>query len=211
MKVKFFEFIFRRREFLKKNANEDFVIEKGEGKVILSAPHGVSQVRLGKHKHEEPGSLALMLEVQKHTNAHMIAKTRNCNDDANFDEICPYKDRLKKYIQENDIKYLIDFHGMDKKRDVDVNLGTYMGQNIKTDEKLFDSLKVELDRAGFVVSVDEPFWGGANTVSGTMAKDLGIWTIQLEVNFKYTNEKKYNKRLNQLVEILTKFVAGIQK
>lgn len=211
MKVK--DFNFRkfhddRKRFLRENKDESFVIESGNIPFIVSAPHGVSQVRLGKSKFKEPGSLSLALDVAKRTGAHLIAKTKNCNDDANFEEICPYKEELKRYINANDIKFLIDFHGMKKSRNIDVEFGTNLGQNIKANEKLFDFLCYNLKNDGFVVEVDQPFKASSKSVAGQVARDCGIWTIQMEVNYKYTMDKKYQ---NRLVEIINCVVDTIEK
>lgn len=197
-----------RKRFLRKNKEHSFVIEKGECGVVISAPHGVSQVRLGKVKCQEPGSLAIALELAKRTKTHLIAKTKNCGDDANFEQICPYKEKLKEYIAENNIKYLFDFHGLGKKRPMDINLGTCFGENIKPDQKLFDFMCKRLTEAGFSVEIDQPFKAAAvNSVAGKIARDCGIWTIQVEINCKYTNEDKYNDRF---VELVNAFVDIIE-
>lgn len=202
----FKRFVWRKNKFLKDNCDENFVVVEGSGNFMVSAPHGVQQLRLGKRKFAEPGSLALALEVGKRTNAHLIAKTKNCNDDANFDRISPYKETLKKYIKENNIKYLIDFHGMKKSRPIDINLGVFMGFNIRPNEPLFDFLSDEFKSKGFVVENDNPFWAKSPTVAGSIAQELGIWTLQLEVNYKYTSEEKFQSRLVDIVDCLIKTI-----
>lgn len=197
-----------RKRFLRENKDESFVIKQGEIPFMISAPHGVSQVRLGKTKFKEPGSLSLAIDVAERTGAHLIAKTKNCNDDANFEDICPYKEELKRYIKTNGIKYLIDFHGMKKSRKVDVELGTNFGQNIRANEKLFDFLCYNLKNDGFVVEVDQPFKASSKSVAGQVARDCGIWTIQIEVNYKYTMDKEYQ---DKLVEIISCVVDTIEK
>lgn len=207
-KINFKQFIKHRQNFLRENKEESFVLEKKKSNVILSAPHGVSQVRLGASKVAEPGSLALMLEVQKRTGAHFIAKTKNCNDDAGFDEISPYKEKMKRFIKENEVKFLFDFHGLNKKRGIDVNLGTHLGQSIKNDEELFNFLHKRLEEAGFFVTIDNPFWG---KLSAEIAEQTGIWSIQLEVSYDITNEYKNKDRLQKLVDILVETVERAQK
>ncbi len=194
---------------MRQNSTKSFVIQRGEGVVMLSSPHGVSQVRLGKRKFEEPGSLSFMLEVAKRTGAPFIAKTKNCDDDANFDEDCPYKKELKNFIEQNNIKFLLDFHGLSKRREVDINFGTHLGQNVKKDEKLFDALNKEIQRAGFVTSIDNPFWGGPQTISGAISKKAKIWALQVEINYKCTNEKENVLKLQSLLGIFVKFIKTV--
>ena len=200
-----------RQAFLKKNKKKDFVVVKGEGQVILSAPHGVEQLRLGKKKYGEPGSLALALQVQKKTGVHLFAKTSNKGDDANFDVVSPYKEALKRYIKENGIKFLIDFHSLAAKRRVDVNFGVNWGRNIQNDEKLFDIMQDRFKESGFGVSVDNPFAGGSKTVAGNVAEDCNIWTIQLEINSKYINNKKFAEYLKKIIDILSGIVEFMKK
>lgn len=210
-KVRFTNFVVRRRIFLKTNKDESFVVQEGKIPFMISAPHGVSQVRLGNPKVAEPGSLSLALELCKRTGAHLIAKTQNCNDDANFEETCPYKDVLSKYIKKHNIKFLIDIHGLKKTRDIDINIGTYLGENIKQNEKAFDFLNNKLESKGFVVSIDQPFFASPNSVATYISKHCGIWTIQLEVNYKFTNESQNVDRLTDLVGCLVEFVEKAEK
>ena len=207
----FSQFISHRRDFLKENSHKSFAIQSGHGGVMLSAPHGVSQVRLGRRKFEEPGSLSFMLEVAKRTGAPFIAKTRNCDDDANFDENCEYKNELKKFVQTNQIKFLLDFHGLSKKRDVDINFGTHLGQNVKSNESLFEELNKKLQDASFMTTIDNPFWGGAQTISGSLAEQTKIWTLQVEINCKYTNYKENVSELEKLLKIFEEFVSVLNE
>ena len=66
-----------RKNFLEVNKSKDNVLINGNNNILLSAPHGVSQVRLGKPKHSEIGSLTTALFLQKYSNCFLIArKTR---------------------------------------------------------------------------------------------------------------------------------------
>ena len=71
-----------RKNFLIGNANNDHVFLEGKNSIVLSAPHGVSQVRLGKYKCSEIGSLATAIYLKSNTNCNLIAKTKNNFDDA---------------------------------------------------------------------------------------------------------------------------------
>lgn len=210
-KFAFSQYVNLRKNLIKENSQKSFVVQGGAGVVMLSAPHGVSQVRLGRRKIEEPGSLSFMLEIAKRTGAPFIAKTKNCNDDANFDEKSKYKTELNNFIKQNNIKFLLDFHGLNKRREVDINFGTHLGQNVKNDEKLFDDLNNKICRAGFYTSIDNPFWAGPQTISGAMAEQTKIWTLQVEINYKITNEKENVAQLQNLIEIFVDFVNDLNK
>lgn len=192
-----------RKNFMKKNQHLNHVVITGNNKVLLSAPHGVSQVRLGKLKFKEVGSLATALYLQKETNSFLIAKTKNNNDDANFDEKSEYKDTIYSLIETKGIKYVIDFHGLAAKRDCDINLGIFLGKNIENNVRIFDSLNKSLQKEGFIVYIDQPFMAASHTISRSVKyKYPDLWSLQIEINCKITNNAyniiKYNKLLRTL-------------
>lgn len=160
----------KRKIFLKQNCDKGHTFLYGIGAVVISTPHGVTQVRLGHLKRAELGSIAVALRVQELTNCHLIAKTQNCFDDANFDECSTYKTELMDFIKEHDIKFLIDIHGLNASRDCDINFGIHLGENISSNPELFDRLNNEFRRHGFVTWIDQPFMSGKNTIANSMKK-----------------------------------------
>ena len=200
-------FVKNRKKFLKENSNEDFVYFDNDSKILLSAPHGVPQTRLGKKQHEEPGSLAFALELYKRLNCNFIAKTKNNFDDVNFDQHSPYKTQIARELEKTQIGHIIDFHGLSSKRDMDVNFGINFGNNIKRDEKLFDKLLRAVKKAGFVCSIDNPFCGNPATIAGTF--NDRAWTIQIELNSKITNNPQARERLSKLLDIFEKWLKEI--
>lgn len=202
----------KRKVFMKKNSSHDHVVVKGSGKVMISAPHGVSQVRLGKFKYSEIGSLTTSLYLQSETESALIAKTKNNNDDANFEVNCPYRRTLKDYISTNKIEYLIDIHGLSAERGYDVNFGTHLGQNIESNPELLKTLCDKLKKNGFSISIDQPFMAGAQTISGAMKKEFpNLWTIQIEINYAITNKIENVDRYECLLEILKNWIDDLNK
>ncbi len=200
-----------RKDFASVNKNKDHVILEGKNNILLSAPHGVSQLRLGKLKFKEIGSLATALYLKNHSNCHLIAKTKNNGDDANFDETSSYKSDLGKIIKDKNIKYVLDIHGLAAKRECDINLGTHLGQNIKTDEKAFDVLLKNLTKINFKVSVDQPFMGGGNTISGFAANKFGVWSLQIEINCEITNKKENFPKFQKLLETILDWICYVEQ
>lgn len=199
----------RRKKFLKANKKKSFVILAGDGKVMFSVPHAVKQVRLGKSKSAEVNTLALALEIREKANIPMIVKTACLGDDANFDLICPYREELRKYIEANGIKYFIDIHSLNANREQDIDLGVNFGLNIAPDEKMFDFLEKEFAKRGFKVSIDQPFNGGARTISSFISRQCGIWTLQLEINSRYLTNADKEDRLQEIMFILFELIERI--
>lgn len=209
--MEYLEFRNARREFLEKNKRKDHAFILGSGDVLLSAPHGISQVRLGKRKVQESGSLCTALLLQQLTNSHLIAKTKNNFDDANFDPACEYRISLDRFVMNQNINFIIDIHGLASFREMDINLGTNLGRNIESNTKIFDDLEQTLKFAGFVVSIDQPFSGDTNTIAGSSKqKHPNIWTIQIEINSNLTNKKQNFKRFQKLVSILKNWINNIK-
>ena len=192
-----------RKEFIEENSNVDHVTIQTNNSVLVSAPHAVSQCRLGKPKVAEIGTVSTALLFAKATNSNLIIKTKNNDDDANYDEDCDYRKTIANMIKTQNIKYLIDFHGLAKFRPCDINLGCNFSQNTKPNQKLFLSLKSALETAGFTVFVDEPFCAGPKTISGYFAKNFNIWTVQIEINCDITNNPKNTSKYNLLLNTLT--------
>ncbi len=199
----------RRKRFIASNKKKSFVILDGEGKIMLSVPHAVRQVRLGKGKYAEPNTLALALAVREKVNVPIIAKTACFNDDANFDLLCPYRYDLKDYILKNKIKYLIDIHSLAERREQDINLGVNFGMNIAPDEKMFDYIQKLFSDSGFKVYVDNPFNGGMRTISSFISKECGIWTMQLEINSKFLLKEENVEWLLKLISVLVEMFEKV--
>ena len=202
----------KRRVFRKENSDKDHIIFDGNCKVLVSAPHGVSQIRLGRKKACEVGSLTTALFLKNNTNCFLIAKTRNNFDDANFDKVSPYKDDLIKCIKENNIKFLIDIHGLAEKRGIDINFGTNLGFNVSANEKAFNELYNKFKENGFVVSIDQPFMGGGNAISSYAKKQIkDLFTLQIEINCGITNKKENFERYKVVLSILKNWIENLNK
>lgn len=200
-----------RKSILQENKNNDYFCKIENSNILISVPHAVSQIRLGKYKVAEIGTLAFGYILANELKSNLIIKTQNNNDDANFDEKSEYRDKIEQLISAVGVKYIIDIHGMKKSRDCDINLGVNFGNNIKTNLNLYDKLHKELQKSGFKVKTDEPFKASTRTIAGHFANNFNVWTIQVEINCGITNESKNNEKANQLLEIFYKVFKQIGK
>ena len=200
-----------RRKFLVSYSGTDHIVIKGQNNVLISAPHGVSQVRLGKHKVAEIGSITTALYLKNNSNCYLIAKTTNNNDDANFDDDSKYKDSIRNLIKTKNIKYIIDFHGLRATRSCDINLGIHLGKNIENNVPLFDKLNNVLTSNNISVEIDQPFMAGSRTISGSMKNEFdNIWTIQIELNCGISNRKENFKKYQSILDILLNWIQNIE-
>lgn len=202
----FYEISEMATQFINSHSNEDHVFVSGNNSVLISIPHGVSQTRLGKKKLAEPGSVNLGLTIADCTNSHILVKTKNNFDDANFDESCDYRNTLLKVSKEKNIKYVLDFHSLSKKNKTDINLGTNLGNNIITNHTLLDELINILTKNDFNVSVDHPFHGGYQTISGFVSRTTKVWAVQIEVNSRISYDKDAMDKFHKLAQCLTTWI-----
>ena len=206
-RLTFNKFKQNRKIFLQEYNKKDHVILKGENNILLSVQHAVFQIRLGKYKAPEIGSLTTALYLQQRTNSFLIVKTKNNNDDVNFDTNSLYKDNIKNLIKNEKIKFLLDFHGLAQNRDCDVNLGIHLGYNIKQNIKLFDDLLNLLAEKGFKVSIDKPFMANANTICSSITREFdNVWALQIEINSAITNKVENFSRNYVLLNIFERWI-----
>lgn len=201
-----------RDDFLANHSAEDHVVLNGSNNILLSAPHGVFHIREGRELPHELGSIQTALYLQSKQECMIIAKTKNNNDDANFELLCDYRKSIDTIIKKHNIKYLIDFHGLSSRHEIDVNLGINGGKNIETNPKIYQSLKDNLETAGFNVSIDIPYNGGDRTIAGSTKKKFPkIWTIQIELNIDITYKIEYFDKYKTLLKVLDNWLSTLKE
>lgn len=187
-----------------------FEIIRGKEKIILSAPHSAKHVREDSVRPRETKTGTMVRVLSKKYNTYGIYKNnKDCNNDANWDKNCKYKERIKRIVEKEKIKVLIDFHGMAAHREQDICIGINGGKNIYGNYDIVNSMVDIFHKYGFKnVTIDTPFSAGHKyCVSRYIAEECGILTFQIEINLKYRSAlykeyKKYNDLLKSLEEIL---------
>lgn len=193
---------------------EDFNIIIRKNKVILSAPHAVKQIRNGKDKACETRTKYIVDKVSKKTNTSCIYKTKCLNDDANYDDYSRYREKCSNIVQSENIKFLLDIHGMSAKREQDICIGVAHGNHIDNRVDILNYIVDIFKQNSFKnVSIDIPFAAsGKNCVSSYIHDKCGIITFQIELNYKYLstiyNEFDLEKIVDTLVSVV-KYLTSI--
>lgn len=166
-------------------------IEGGKNQIILTAPHSVSQIREGLSKKGEFRTGLIVKELKRLTDCHIAYKTRNNNDDANYDKECLFKKELISYIKTNNIKLLLDFHISSPEREFEIDIGTGHLRNIQERDDILLCLYKQLNNLYNDVRMDDTFTA-ANpyTVSAFLSRALCIPSIQIEINWKIISDYK---------------------
>ncbi|MFR1565456.1 MAG: hypothetical protein ACLSUT_03345 [Christensenellales bacterium] len=170
--------------FFSAEHSESFVLLPGAGSVMLSAPHSVTQTRLGKIKIAEKMTGVLALLVRDATGCPVIFKTKNAGDDAGFDRDSDYKRAAEKYVEENGIRLLLDLHQLSDKRKYAVDIGTGRGNNVLSGFYTEAAVKAFESKGIAPIGVDAlfPAVKKDRTVSAFVAARQPCSCLQLELN-----------------------------
>lgn len=180
------------KKYQKQGRNSFEILEgNGNNQFLISAPHAVEQTREGKQKYPEPDTAVIAHLLNKHYGYSIITKTKNCNDDANYDEKSDYKEAVKFFCEKNKPLLLIDLHGLSKNKKNIINIGTNYGININNDNEMLSDFFYIFGKYGIhKIMTDYPYHAKKNTVSNYIHSQLDQKAIQLEINYGYTRLKK---------------------
>lgn len=213
--------------FLKNETNNQnsFEIYSGNEQsfVLISAPHAVTQTREGKIKAAEPMAGVLATFLHHDYGFHAIVKTKNMGDDPNRDVVSTYKQAVKKYIEEHNIRFFIDLHELAPYREMNFNLCINKGMNLNGDMHFVELFEKSMKKFHMEsMEPDYPFdASNARVMSAFVHKTCKIPTMQIEMNQKLyvCEEGRYHyKQINQILKMLahfgravTNYVSNIKK
>ena len=165
---------------------------------LISAPHGAAHRRNGRYKPEDEYTVAIARYMARATGAHLLYTCYRSETDPNWHPDAPYKRYLRRLIQQHDIRFVLDLHGMSNRHNIGLVLGTINGRSCPRQEPLIiDTLK----RAGFRQTtrqqakklaklqwqqfiVNHPRYAGgikSHTVTRYVSQQLGVAAAQVEL------------------------------
>ncbi|MCQ2976779.1 MAG: N-formylglutamate amidohydrolase [archaeon] len=175
---------------------EDFELQEGKEKIMLSAPHAFIHLRDGEIRLAETNTNKIVLDLCDELKTYGIYKTISSDNDANYDKDCQYKKECLKQVKRSKIKLLIDFHGMASEREEDICIGIANYELVNNDKEFIDQVIKIFNKNGFKnVSIDKPFdCTRKECVSNYIHAETGIYAMQIEINGKYRLEdsKEFN-------------------
>ena len=188
-----------------------FELCEGDIPIMISAPHTVNHFSRGKVKYAEILTGGIAEYLQRQTNCHLMYTACYEDADANRDsmDICLYKQKLLEYVLTNNIKLLIDLHGMKINSDYAIELGTggygnptLIGHGFIADtveEVVGSSLRKYLDEDNKQIVRNVRFVArGENTITNFISRKSRIPCLQLEIGGEYRDSKK-PERLEALI------------
>jgi len=207
--VTFEEFVKLKKSLLhlKEGEQEYHTIESENSRVLVSAPHGVGQVRLGKKKFAEPSTIGIALALNNKTGCNTIIKVANEHNDANFDMVSKFKTKMEDMIIDHRIRFVLDIHSLASWREELVNVGIYHGYLLQTQRKesMLDVLIKFFEEQGLPVHFDQPFSAGPKTITYYFGEGRKVFACQIEVNSKiFTKENE--TLMNGFIDAISNFI-----
>lgn len=193
-----------------KTEQESFKVLKGSVPVLISCSHSIDQIRNGMLKPRELYSGALCKLIHERTDCHAIYKYHNDGIDDNFVLHTKYKQKIGELIKLNNIKLLIDIHGMvgsksKRFRGYYVELGTNDGKNLLDKAYLSEEFTKIFNKHGVTkVVTDKNFRASKiHTISKYVSRTYKTPSMQIEISGDFRNALNYE--LNNIKKILNAF------
>lgn len=197
-----------------KTVEESFKILKGSAPVLISCAHSIDQIRDGMLKPRELYSGALCKLIQEQTDCFAIYKYHNDGIDDNFVLHTKYKEAMGRIIKENDIRLVIDIHGMvgsksKRYRGYNVELGTDSGRNLLGRTYIAEEMSKIFNKHGVdKVVTDRQFRASrSHTIAKYTSTNYEVPAVQIEIGGDFRNVLDYGvenmkKLLNAFEEII---------
>jgi hypothetical protein len=161
---------------------------KGTIPILISAPHGARHYRTLQHrwKAEDAYTSSIAVELGRRTGAYVIYLKNKAGEDPNNDVQTGYKNFLRKLVEDNGIKFLVDLHGAGWDQPFKVDVGTL------TDDPgtcSCPTYRTIIQRA--FLGFDDHIFNkrfraeGCATITNFARNDLGIEAAQVEINARY--------------------------
>lgn len=207
-RMKFCEY----EDFFQKEHLQSFELLDGKGPVMISAPHSVEQLRNNQIKFAEPQTGVLAKMLHDALDCPVIYKTKNCDDDANFDKVSPYKQALAEYIKNNNIAFLIDLHQLSPTRDVHIVIGTGKFKNVSCAKFVDVAVNSFKSKNISRIQIDDPFEASYPfTVSSYISSLCNISCLQIEIHSNLVRINTKESKVEQIFEALITLITNLSK
>ncbi|MAU00300.1 MAG: hypothetical protein CL608_24430 [Anaerolineaceae bacterium] len=174
-----------------------FTYRPGELPILISAPHATAHLRRQRIKGEEEFTGALAQFLAETTGIHALYSHYRSTGDPNWDHDSPYKNRLQEIVRRNDIRFVLDLHGMSNRYKFGLALGTMNGRSCPEHEPLilqtvanrFRPISQQTARTFSALHWDHfvlnhsRFTGGLanHTITRFASQQLGVPALQIEL------------------------------
>lgn len=162
---------------------------RGVRPVLITAPHQYPHWRTNRFKVAEPHTGPIARNLARRTACHSLVTRGRQKFDPNFDENCPFKDKIAEIHESCGVEFLLDLHGAAPYREFAFAIGTNDGTTTLGHDHLIESLVEALTpvAGGMPTMVNPSEKFGARhrfTVSRYASEELLIPSAQVEINWR---------------------------
>lgn len=186
---------------------------KGDGRVIVTAPHASESFRDGAYRVCDGGGTGALAEMlHKLAGATAIASNYRSPSDPSYYDDNPFKRTLRALIEEQHPLLVLDIHGSHESRPYDVDFGTMNGQSLMGAQTYLPALQNALWREGIRNFSLDYFSAARHQTIAKFASNLKVPAIQLEVSSTWLQPSKKElmaHRFSQLLQGLTRYVREV--
>lgn len=184
----------------------------GEGKVLLTVPHAVRQVREGAEKASDYCTGPLAWVVHDVTNAPVLYLKYKSRDPNYYDDVA-FKDALAVFLEGHpEVEVVLDVHGAARSREWDVDLGYMDGASLLTRGEL-PSVAEGIFAAHGLSDVSHNYFAASvqDTVTKFVSQKFGESgnraAMQVEINrrFRCDTDEKTLQAVRALAELVGEF------
>ncbi len=174
---------------------------KGNLQIIFTAPHHKEHRRptlSGTLKQEEKYTDLIVKNLAEDIDSYALLAGDTTKYDPNYHKLNsnPFKKELKKVVEENQIKYLVDIHGMheEKKYDIAIYYEKWFRNSRELAYTFADAMRSgELKKANIHILFFNN--GTQETIATYASKELRIPAIQIEIAKYIRDDKKLRESL----------------
>lgn len=227
MNISYKRLIELERPFSKNKYNggglTNFKVESGTIPILVSAPHAVNHYRDDAVKKADLYTGGIVRYLHELTSCHIIYSSRYSEADPNYDpqQDCDYKKKLTEYIEENDIRLVIDIHGAAADKPYAVELGTIDDEDSSLCGRKFVAKLINDVFLKEFAYIDSPLKDikkntifnarNIDTITNFVSTQLGVPAIQLEINGTYRDPKGNHSYVETLIGCLTYIINTLSK
>lgn len=176
-----------------------YIVKLGLLPVIITAPHG---------EKTEDGTItenfikAIAMYVANNLNTSFLINTKDTGVKANSDNKEVFKETLLQIIKAQNIKLLIDIHGLKKDINFDIEFETL--NKLTADYSTLKELEDAFKKHGINnIVYNEPFKNGE--ITKYIYKSTDIDVIQIEINQNFCNIDNIKKICNSLITFIKQY------
>ena len=184
----------------------------GTGGILVSAPHATNHIRLKKYKIFERYTAAVAVLMHSVLDTSSVYTNSVSMTDPNYYDESEFKRSLAEIAGVKKLDFVLDIHGTGEEREEDIYPGVGdSGEFLLGKDQIIDFLYKSADEYGLKCGSLGKFPAAKQqTVTKYCALNLGVPSMQLEINRKYRMPEKHPENFITLINFLKNFLSKIK-